>query len=187
MNRWFIVLLAAAALSTAGCNQKQESSTTEVESETAVVPDTEVAATGQTPPAQTPLAADNAPAPDASATPAATGLGAEVTLPGGTKYIDTQVGTGQEAVRGSTVSVHYTGTLTDGTKFDSSLDSGQPYEVTIGTTPVIKGWTEGLVGMKVGGHRSLTIPPDQAYGPGGKGPIPPDATLLFDIEMLDVN
>ncbi len=190
MNRWFIVLLAVAALTTAGCNQKQESSTTEVvtetpavdtEGEASVASDTDAVSADQA----LPVAADAGTSPTTGASAAAT-QGAEVTLPGGTKYIDTEVGTGQEAVRGSTVSVHYTGTLTDGTKFDSSLDSGQPFEVTIGTTPVIKGWTEGLVGMKVGGHRSLTIPPDQGYGEGGAGPIPPNATLLFDIELLEV-
>lgn len=193
MNRWFIVLLAAAALTTAGC-QKQESSTTEVEAETPAAdaegmtiaaPDPDAAAPAQTP-EQMPPAADGAASPTAAATPAAAAVGAEVTLPGGTKYIDTEVGTGAEAVRGSAVTVHYTGTLTDGTKFDSSLDSGQPFELTIGTTPVIQGWTEGLIGMKVGGNRSLTIPPDQGYGAEGAGPIPPNATLLFNIELLDV-
>jgi peptidylprolyl isomerase len=201
MNRWFIVLMATAALTTAGCNKQQESSTTETATETtAEVPvgdttaapiagDTEAEAETLpvTPPQIPPAPVDAATSPGGgAAAPAGATQGAEVTLPGGTKYTDTQVGTGPEAARGSTVSVHYTGTLQDGTKFDSSLDTGSPFELTIGQTQVIKGWTEGLVGMKVGGHRRLVIPPEQGYGAEGAGPIPPNATLLFDIEMLEV-
>ncbi len=193
MNRWFIVLLAVAALTTAGCNKEQESTTTEVvteapvagtEGDTTVAAEVDATAPVETPAEALPPAADAA-TPAAPAAPAAA-TGAEVTLPGGTKYIDTEVGTGKEAVRGSTVDVHYTGTLTDGKKFDSSLDSGQPFTLTIGKTQVIEGWTQGLVGMKVGGHRSLTIPAEQGYGADGMGPIPANATLLFDIELLDV-
>ncbi len=103
------------------------------------------------------------------------------------KIDDVKVGTGAEAKDGSTVKVHYTGTLKDGTKFDSSRDKGQPFEFTIGSGQVIKGWDKGVVGMKVGGQRKLTIPYDLAYGEEGKPPsIPPRATLLFDIELLEV-
>ena len=98
------------------------------------------------------------------------------------------IGTGAEAKSGDTVSVHYVGWLQDGTQFDSSRDRGTPYEVTIGVSSVIKGWHEGLVGMKVGGKRLLIIPPDLAYGStgAGGGVIPPDAMLTFEIELLEI-
>jgi FKBP-type peptidyl-prolyl cis-trans isomerase len=97
------------------------------------------------------------------------------------------VGKGREAKTGDTVSVHYTGTLLDGTKFDSSRDRNQPFEFKLGAGRVIKGWDQGVVGMKVGGKRTLTIPSDLAYGDRGSPPkIPPKATLKFDIELLDV-
>ena len=96
-------------------------------------------------------------------------------------------GKGAVAEKGKTVSVHYTGTLTDGSKFDSSVDRKKPIEFPLGTGAVIKGWDEGIEGMKVGEKRKLTIPPDLAYGPGGRPPvIPPSATLLFDVELMDV-
>jgi FKBP-type peptidyl-prolyl cis-trans isomerase len=99
-----------------------------------------------------------------------------------------QVGDGPGATRGKTVSVHYTGVLTNGTKFDSSLDRGQPIVFALGTGRVIKGWDQGIEGMKVGGKRELTIPPDLAYGARGTpgGPIPPNATLVFDVELVAV-
>jgi FKBP-type peptidyl-prolyl cis-trans isomerase len=109
-------------------------------------------------------------------------------MPSGLKYQDLVVGTGAEAAAGKIVSVHYTGWLTDGTKFDSSVDSGQPYPFQLGAGSVIRGWDEGVAGMKVGGKRKLTIPPALAYGPGGRPPvIPPNATLVFDVELLGVN
>lgn len=96
-------------------------------------------------------------------------------------------GTGDEAVAGNTVSVHYTGWLTDGTKFDSSLDRGQPFQFTLGQGSVIRGWDVGVEGMKVGGTRRLTIPPDMGYGASGAGGvIPPNATLVFEVELLAV-
>jgi len=103
------------------------------------------------------------------------------------QIVDVQVGKGAEAVNGKTVIVHYTGTLTDGKKFDSSVDRGQPFSFLLGTGQVIKGWDEGVKGMKVGGKRKLTIPPDMAYGDAGAGGvIPPKATLVFDVELIDV-
>jgi FKBP-type peptidyl-prolyl cis-trans isomerase len=105
----------------------------------------------------------------------------------GLQIIDVEVGTGEEAVPGQTVDVHYTGWLADGTKFDSSLDRGQPFTFVLGAGQVIPGWDEGVVGMKVGGHRRLIIPSDLGYGSQGYPPvIPPDAELTFDIELLSV-
>src|SRR5436305_14796209 len=100
---------------------------------------------------------------------------------------DMTVGTGAEAKTGQKVSVHYTGWLTDGKKFDSSKDRGQPFSFPLGGGRVIKGWDEGVQGMKVGGVRRLTIPPQLGYGASGAGGvIPPNATLVFEVELLDV-
>ena len=97
-------------------------------------------------------------------------------------------GAGVGAKAGDTVSVHYTGTLTDGKKFDSSLDRGQPFSFKLGAGLVIKGWDQGLLGMKVGEKRKLTIPSDLAYGDRGAGGIiPPGATLIFEVEMMKIN
>jgi FKBP-type peptidyl-prolyl cis-trans isomerase len=110
-----------------------------------------------------------------------------ITTKSGLKYIDEVVGTGAEAKAGNTVDVHYTGTLKDGTKFDSSKDRGKPFSFPLGAGRVIKGWDEGVAGMKVGGKRKLIIPPDLAYGKrGAGGVIPPDAELTFEVELLGV-
>src|SRR5438034_11416438 len=112
---------------------------------------------------------------------------AEVTNASGLKYDDLVVGTGPEAKTGQTVSVHYTGWLTDGKKFDSSKDRGQPFSFPLGAGRVIKGWDEGVAGMKVGGKRTLVIPPELGYGArGAPGAIPPNATLKFEVGLLDV-
>lgn len=103
------------------------------------------------------------------------------------KIEDLVVGTGAEAVAGKTISVHYTGTLTNGTKFDSSKDRGTPFEFTLGAGQVIQGWDKGFAGMKVGGKRKLTIPSSMGYGAqGAGGVIPPNATLIFEVELLGV-
>jgi FKBP-type peptidyl-prolyl cis-trans isomerase len=103
------------------------------------------------------------------------------------QIVDVKVGAGREAKSGDTVKVHYTGTLMSGKQFDSSLDRGEPFEFTLGAGNVIKGWDEGVVGMKVGGKRKLTIPWDKAYGEAGQPPnIPPKAALKFDVELLEV-
>ncbi|HET9870674.1 MAG TPA: FKBP-type peptidyl-prolyl cis-trans isomerase [bacterium] len=110
-----------------------------------------------------------------------------VTTASGLQYQVLQPGDGPEAKPGQQVSVHYTGWLTNGTKFDSSLDRGQPFQFTLGAGQVIKGWDEGVAGMKVGEKRKLTIPAALGYGPqGAGGVIPPNATLIFEVQLLGV-
>ncbi|MGH9875868.1 MAG: FKBP-type peptidyl-prolyl cis-trans isomerase [Pyrinomonadaceae bacterium] len=113
--------------------------------------------------------------------------GAEVTTVSGLKYTDEVVGTGATPQRGQTVTVHYTGTLENGKKFESSVDRGKPADFRIGVGAVIKGWDEGLMTMKVGGKRRLVIPGKLGYGPQGRQPdIPGNATLIFEVELLGV-
>lgn len=108
------------------------------------------------------------------------------TTPSGLKIADTVIGTGTAVKSGDTVTIHYKGTLLDGTKFDSSYDRNQPFSTKIGVGQVIKGWDEGIVGMQVGGKRTLTIPPELGYGPNGTGPIPGNSTLIFETELLAI-
>ena len=114
-----------------------------------------------------------------------------IEMPNGLKYTDTKTGDGATATAGNKVSVHYTGWLSEngakGKKFDSSVDRGQPFQFTLGAHQVIAGWDEGVAGMKVGGKRTLVIPPELGYGArGAGGVIPPNATLIFDVELLGV-
>ena len=114
-----------------------------------------------------------------------------IEMPNGLKYTDTKTGDGAAATAGNKVSVHYTGWLYNngakGAKFDSSVDRGQPFQFTLGAHQVIAGWDEGVAGMKVGGKRTLIIPPELGYGArGAGGVIPPNATLMFDVELLGV-
>lgn len=134
---------------------------------------------------------DKPAASGASSTPSSSSpmkvSGSPTATPSGLQYWDIVVGTGPTAAAGSTVKVHYSGFLTSGAKFDSSRDRGEPFSFQLGAGQVIKGWDEGVAGMKVGGQRQLRIPPQLGYGAeGAGGVIPPNATLIFDVELLDV-
>ena len=137
------------------------------------------------------------PTPSASLTPSTSGTqagggppavsGEPTKTASGLQYIDIKVGDGASPQTGQTVVVHYTGWLADGTKFDSSVDRGQPFSFIIGTGKVIKGWDEGVATMKVGGERRLIIPPDLGYGAGGYPPIiPGNAQLIFDVQLIEI-
>ncbi len=160
MNARIPVILLAVALVAGGCasSMKEKQSSASAES----------------------TAQSSAGAPAASARPK------QVTLSSGLVYEEVRVGDGALAETGRTVAVHYTGRLTDGTEFDSSRNGGEPYRFQLGSGRVIRGWDEGIKGMRVGGQRKLVIPAELGYGASGNGPIPPNATLLFDVELVDV-
>jgi FKBP-type peptidyl-prolyl cis-trans isomerase len=169
--KWPVLALLAAGLFAVGCKGTPEG------------------AAGQAPAGSAPVATTT-PAPEAPAatTPTTATPGGKVhKLPSGLVYEDLVVGDGKMADPGLTAVVHYTGWLTDGTKFDSSLDRGQPFKFVLGQHQVIDGWDQGVKGMRVGGKRKLTIPPDMGYGSqGAGGVIPPNATLVFEVQLLDV-
>ncbi len=113
---------------------------------------------------------------------------AETVTSSGLRYADIECGTGDEAAKGDIVEVHYVGTLDNGKKFDSSRDRGQTFKFQLGAGQVIAGWDDGLVGMKVGGVRELTIPPELGHGKAGFPPtIPPNATLIFEVELISIS
>jgi peptidylprolyl isomerase len=187
------LLIGAFGLGAFGCQQKQEAAPGEAAKQG------EPAATQEATSAHDEHAGHDhsAPAgtaanetPQASSSPAAptpTSSANMTKTASGLKYTDLKVGDGPSPKPGQTCSVHYTGWLTNGTKFDSSLDRGQPFAFAIGQGQVIKGWDEGVMGMKVGGKRKLMVPPDLAYGPSGYPPvIPPNSELVFDVELLGV-
>ena len=167
------LLCAGIALTNYGCGPKEDATPTPP----APAPPTTAPPANQTTPASaTPAAPADAAKP-----------GKTVKLPDGLEYTDVTVGTGPTPLDGQKVVVNYTGTLIDGTKFDSSLDRNEPFEFTLAGNGVIKGWDEGVRGMKVGGKRKLKIPPELGYGKQGSPPkIPANATLLFEIDLLDV-
>lgn len=115
-----------------------------------------------------------------------TGPAKTVTTPSGLQYIDHVVGAGATASNGNTVRIHYVGTLKDGTKFDSTHDRQRPFEFKLGAKRVIKGFDEGVLGMKVGGKRRVTIPPHLGYGKRARGKIPANAVLIFELELLAI-
>ena len=179
-----LVIALAAAVLLSGCKAK--------ETPTATAP-AEPAATAEAPKAPAPEAPKPAsPTGKEEAVEAARKLGTPsenpvVAAASGLKYIDVKAGEGTEAVADKNVSVHYTGWLVNGTKFDSSVDRGTPFQFPVGAGRVIRGWDEGVAGMKVGGVRKLIIPSDLGYGARGAGNvIPPNATLIFEVQLLGV-
>ena len=175
---FFVALVCAVVLVVAGCEEKRET-TAQAPAEAPAQPEAPAA-----PPAPGALAEGD----DAEA--AARQLGTPTDNPvvaaeSGLRYIDVEPGEGDVAEAGDTVSVHYTGWLVDGTKFDSSKDRETPFQFALGARRVIKGWDEGVAGMKVGGVRKLIIPPELGYGSRGAGSaVPPNATLIFEVELL---
>jgi len=165
----FVVAVAAASL--AGCGGSNSGKSA-----------------GDTAPASTTAKPDGQAASSTPDAPQAAAPSAPITTPSGLQYVDLVVGTGLSPARGETVDVHYTGWLTNGSKFDSSKDRGQPFQFILGMGQVIKGWDEGVASMRVGGTRKLTVPPDLAYGERvmGGGLIPANSTLVFEVELLGI-
>ena len=180
MSKAACCLCALLLVGAAACQQGSDSSTPKGSTATS--------ASTMTPSAEAPSATAKSPTATTGAAGEHPAGSEETTMPSGLKYVDIKVGDGAIAEDGMTATVHYTGWLTNGTKFDSSLDRGQPFDFKLGAGQVIRGWDEGVKGMRVGGKRKLTIPPDLGYGERGTGggAIPPNATLVFDVELLGV-
>jgi peptidylprolyl isomerase len=180
VKRLLLVVGLAVGLSAAGC-ERREGPKAEAPAEAPAEPTAAV---------EQPQAAEE-PGEEDEAVTAARDLGTPsdnpaVTTDSGLKYIEVKEGAGVAATAGDMVSVHYTGWLVNGTKFDSSIDRGAPFEFSLGAGRVIKGWDEGVAGMKTGAVRKLIIPPDLGYGSRSVGPIPPDSTLIFEVELINV-
>jgi FKBP-type peptidyl-prolyl cis-trans isomerase len=168
MRKQFLAIGVLLALGAASCKETSESSSSVSEQST----------TATTTPATT--------APAAPALPGAPGTGKVHKLASGLQYDDLLVGSGKMAEPGMNVSIHYTGWLLDGTKFDSSVDRGEPLKFQIAGGQMIAGFDEGVRGMRIGGKRKIRVPWAMAYGAEGRGPIPPKADLVFDLELIDV-
>ncbi len=180
MTKYFLAFFAIVGLLTAGCDQPK------------AVASGDAATMNKTEPAAAPTTADGKPvagppAPPADSPSEIAKMGPTTKkLESGLEIEDLKVGSGDEAKTGTTVKVHYTGWLTDGKKFDSSVDRNEPFEFSL-PGQVIQGWNDGVPGMKVGGKRKLTIPPNLGYGAqGAGGVIPPNATLVFEVDLLEV-
>jgi FKBP-type peptidyl-prolyl cis-trans isomerase len=182
---WLVI--GVLALTVAGCN-KQEGTAAPKSTTEATPPPAAPAPKPEAPAATTEQ--EGAKVEESAAVQAARKLGTPtdnpvVTLPSGLQYIEVKQGQGEPAKAGDSVQVHYTGWLVDGTEFDSSLKRGQPFVFPLGAGRVIRGWDEGVAGMKPGGVRKLIIPPDLGYGaPGAGSVIPPNATLIFEVQYL---
>ena len=176
-----LALAGALAMALAACSPRERSEPAASSEAAPAASDTLSMAEGvssDSAPSSSPVASKEAEVNDPELTTTKSGL----------KYKDLTAGSGATATPGKTARVHYTGWLVDGTKFDSSVDRGQPFEFKLGAGQVIKGWDEGVAGMKVGGKRKLVIPPDLGYGARGTGGvIPPDATLIFEVELLGLS
>jgi peptidylprolyl isomerase len=172
-------LFTAMAISLAACSKPAPEQTTATTETTATTSATTTVAPTTTAATTSATATTQGVSMDTFAMPASPQKSSS-----GLQYVIDQPGTGASPKQGQTVSVHYTGWLTDGTKFDSSRDRNEPLEFRLGRGQVIKGWDEGIAAMKVGEKRTLIIPPDLGYGARGSGPVPPNATMVFKVELL---
>ncbi len=188
MCRWFaLALVVAIAVMLVGCKSQQASRTQTGQGQAPAQQAAQPAAPAPAAPQAQPVGTAKENTVEAARKLGTPSQNPVVKTASGLDYIDVKVGTGAEAKAGQTVSVHYTGWLVNGTKFDSSKDRGQPFSFPLGGGRVIKGWDEGVAGMKIGGVRKLIIPSELGYGARGAGAvIPPNATLIFEVELLGV-